>query len=314
MTDTTQAPPQIVLDLNTLKALGAEIAVFDEQITAATGSEAQMKNSVLTRVATENDADVSRWLDSFVTELAKLETPVLAGFLHRFADVTNERFLGRIDELVNAELSKLKANVAGTVEPLKEQRKAKFNLFQAMRAILEQSGADVSSVPVPKRSAGGGRSSGGGSGRSGSRATGWNTDELRFTMDGKNRPPSQNTFSSLAYYATMGCAGTEEAPDRWGAPELRTFLESKGAKIEKGATWEVELPNGTKVGARPLNENDDKDIYDLVRAKEEAEASDDDNGDDDNGSENTPATPAPAPVTDPDAPTAPVDDDGMPVQ
>lgn len=298
MSDTQQAP-QAVIDLSILEGISKEIAALDEQIAAASGSEAAVKNSVMTKIAADNAPQIDQLFTELLPQLASLDVTLLAGFVHRFPDVVAESFGPQIDELVDGKVKALTDNVKENVAPLKERRKDKLDNFKAFQTVLTQLGFDTSSIPEPKRSAG--RTSSGGSGNLTPAKVGKNPEGVRYGMDGKDRPPSQNTFSSLAYYATMGCAGTEEAPARWGVEELRAYLSQNGV-TEDATTWSVTLPNKTVVSARPLDEVKDKDIFDKVAALGTK--------DDEDEEEETPETPA---AETPAAPTT-VDDDGMPVQ
>lgn len=309
MSDTaTEAAPapaaaSVSLDVSMLEKMARDIALLDEQIAGISGSEAAVRKSVVTRIQTENADQVKELTSRLVEQLGRLkQNPVLlVAVIESLGDVLGEEFQGYIDEVVGAEVKKVLDGSKGQVEPLKEQRKAALEQFKAMRTVLEQYKVDVSSVPVPTRA----RGRSGGSSGSTSQRTGMNPEQYRYHINGKPQPISQNTFSSTAFYATLGCvtsddpatqAKLDEKPEKWGTQELRDFVAAQGVKVGKPGegddTWEVTLPNKTVVSARRLDKDLDKDIFDKVAEVEAAKNADGDDGDNDS-SDNTEA-PAPA--------------------
>ena len=177
-------------------------------------------------------------------EFEKLDAPVLAGLLDRLEDSLKDKFKTTIDAFIDERVKSQASDSSVDVGALREARKAKVEGFRALKTILDTFGIDTETVPEPKRAAG--RPAGGGS----SAKSGKNKEGYQYTMDGKPRPPSQNSFSSLAYYSTEGCAGTAEKPERWGVAQLKSFLEQQGVKFGQDDSWDVELPNGKKIGAQ----------------------------------------------------------------
>jgi len=312
MTDTSTTPAeqpaqQAVLDLNKLIEIGKQIGTLDEQISASSGSEAAMRKSVTARYATENSGMIDQLMTSFLPQLAKLELAVLVGFLDALPERIEDEYGEQVKQLVDGEVKRLSESTQSNVGPLREKRKTLVEQFKAVRSVLDLMGIETSSVPDPKR--GGGRPAGSGSSGSSPSKTGKNKDHYRFTMNGERRPPSQNSFSSLAYYATMGCvqpdeslrgqtktledgtvvdryeqrkAELEKAPERWGVKQLKDFLAENsvtyGPPGQGDDNWEVELPNKTKIGARRLDSDQDEDIYALVAAAKEQEEDEEENG------------------------------------
>lgn len=301
------------VDVDYLRAIGAQIAQIDEKIAAVSGSEAAVRNSVLTTIATENASAVDSIFDQFMNTFRTLPIEVVVGFYHNFEDKVTEDLGAQIDQYVDSRVKQISESVKDDIEPLKEQRKAQLEIFLAMRKVLETIGHDVSSVPVPKRS--GGRPAGK-SGKS-TKKTGLNKQMYRFYIDDAARPPSQNDLSSLAFYSTMGCVKvddqtypTEEAraaraeqlskePERWGVAEFKAYVASQGVTIgapgEGDDNWAVTLPNGKVVKARRLDKDNPEDAEIFAKAKE-AESGSTSDGDDDSEDE------APTPEPSPDAP------------
>lgn len=283
MTDTA---PNVTIDIEQLAKVAKDIAQLDEKISAASGSEAAMRKSVFASVAAENSATVDSVVKAIIAEMAKLEPPVLVGLRERLPDAMDDEFDGQINEIVDAQVEELAKSVKGNIEPIKEERRTKLELFKAVKAILNQFDVDTSSVPDPKR--GGGRTPGSGTSSDSVTRTGKNKENYRYHMDGERRPKSQNTLSSLAYYATLGCAGTEDAPERWGTAQLKNFLVEQGVKWgapgEGQDEWEVTLPNKKVIAARRLDSEKDQDIFAAVAAAEQ-DKKDEDSGSDEEGSE-----------------------------
>lgn len=305
MTDTmTEAPKQqAVVSLDALAALKGKIDHIDQQIGAASGSEKAVRESVVSQIETETAAHVGPVVSSFIENFRQLPVEVRVAFASRLPDAIAETVGGEMDAYVDERVAAITKGVDANVEPLKAQRKDILSKFQALREVLDMLSIDTSSVPEPKRSAGG-RSSGSRSSGGSSTAKGLNKDRYRFYIDDKAQPPSQNTRSALAYHATDGCAPNDAQGKkvRWGVEQFFAHLVEKGINYgppgEGDDNWEVTLPNGKVVKARRLDESnpEDKVIFD-------AAAKSDDSDDDENGSDETPAQPAvapePGPVADP---------------
>lgn len=217
-----------------------------------------MRKSIAQGLATENSDQVDGIVGQVVTQFEKLDVPVLAGLIDRLEDALKEKFKPTIDSFIDERVKSQGSSSADDVAALRETRKARIEGFRALKTILDTFGIDTASVPEPKRAAG--RPSGSGGAKSGK-----NKEGYQYIMDGKDRPPSQNSFSSLAYYSTNGCAGTEEKPERWGSEQLKSFIAEQGVTFGTDESWEVKLPNGTVIGARKAPE--------LVSGSDEAPAS-----------------------------------------
>lgn len=310
---------KVTLDLEFLADQGKRIASLDEQISVASGSETAIRNSVLAKMATDNTDVIDRLFQAMVSELSKFDANILAGVLHRFPDVMQDEFGPQVDELVNTQVEALTSNVQGNVAPLKEQRRVLVENFKATRAVLNQFGMDTSSVPDPKRG-GSGRGAGSGTSSSAVQKTGKNKEGYRYYMNGVPRPKSQNTMSSLAYYATLGCVSindpqfanlTEDKkqarieqlkkhPERWSTERLKEVLAQDGIVWgppgDGTDEWKIKLPNDTEIGARRLDPEKDKDIYDAVAAAA-SEDNTDDNDEDETPDEEIPVSGDPAVVS-----------------
>lgn len=246
------ATGEISLSIGALEDLSKKIAEADTQIAAATGSEAQIKKAYVEQVVAENAEAVGKVLARVIEQLQKLDTNILVGLTSRLEETLKTEFAPKIDEYVSSQVKDTAKVSDDELTKLKEARKALVEQDKAIRTILSSFGLDTSTVPEPKR--GGGRPAGSTSG-SGAKS-GKNKENYQFTMDGKDRPSSQNTFSSLAYYATTGVpkalGQSEKEDDRWGAKQLKEFLASQNVKFGEDDTWEVTLPNNRKIGARRL--------------------------------------------------------------
>lgn len=239
---------EISVSLDQLEEIAKAITEIDTQITAASGSEAQVRKGIAQGLASENAEQVDGIVGQVLSQFETLDVPVLAGLLDRLEDSLKEKFNERINTYID---ERVKASGTGSdvdVAALREARKAKVESFRALKTILDTFGVETESVPEPKRAAGRPAGSGGGS------KSGKNKEGYQYSMDGKDRPPSQNSFSSLAYYATEGCAGTEDKPERWGAQQLKDFLKANGVNFGQDETFEVKLPNGRVIGARRVAE------------------------------------------------------------
>lgn len=295
MSDTATAPVAAgSIDMSSLEAIAKEIATLNEQIAAVSGSENAVKNSILTKMVADNSPAIDNLFQSIVPQfraLGETNIVVLAGFLHRFESVMGEEFGPAIEELVDGKVKELTSDVKENVAPLKESRKAKLEAFRAFKLVLETLGYDTSSVPEPKLTGGRGSGSGSSAAKTPSKV-GWNEEQARYVINDKVQPPSQNSLTSLNWYATLGCAGTETAPARWAIAEFKEFLSNAGVDVNTNSWGPVELPNGKKVSARPLDPEQDKDIYDKVAELEAAKST----TNDDSEGETEDEAPAEAPV------------------
>lgn len=242
-----QATGEISLSIGALEDLNKQIAEMDTRLAAASGNDSQLRKAFVDQVVAEHTDSVNKTLEQIVSHLRKLDTNVLVGLTARLEDTLKSDFQPTIDTYV-AEQVKAQAPPEGNVEEIKTARKALVERDKAIRTILESFDVDTSVVEPPKSRGGRPPGSATGTGKSGK-----NKENYQFTMDGKNRPPSQNTFSSLAYYATEGVPNalgqSDKKDDRWGAKQLKEFLAEHGVKFGEDDTWEVELPNQRKIGA-----------------------------------------------------------------
>lgn len=265
------APQRAIIELSSLAEIAQQIIKVDSDLAAAQGNEAAMRQSVIDKVVAENkpaiDAVVQTLLPQFGggvvngEQVPGLSPAVLVGVFYELPKAMGEEFSGQIDEIVGKKVADLAAGVKESVDPLKAMRKELVETFKAMESILKHLHIDTSSVPLPKRS--GGRPSGSGGGR-GSGKTGRNNENMRYFIDGKPQPASQNSLSSTNWYSSMGCAGTPEAPDRFTTAAFKEFLTANGVDFSGAVdTWEVKLPNGKTVSARKLDSELDKDILEV---------------------------------------------------
>jgi hypothetical protein len=244
------AEAKFEISLESLEALGKQIAEVDQKIGAASGNEAAVRKSIAQAFVTENSEAVEKLVKQVLNTLEKADNVgLMIGVMDRLPDALEEAFSERTDELIDGKVKEATSGSAEDIAALKEGRKAQVEQFRALKIILETNfKVDTSSVPEPKR--GGGRAAG-----SGTKKSGRNTEGLRYSLNGKERPASQNSFSALAYHSTLGCA-----------EQLREFLTGKGITVGKPGegddTWDVELPNGNKIGARRLADDEFVDAKD----------------------------------------------------
>jgi hypothetical protein len=257
------AEAKFEISLESLEALGKQIAEVDQKIGAASGNEAAVRKSIAQAFVTENSEAVEKLVKQVLNTLEKADNVgLMIGVMDRLPDALEEAFSERTDELIDGKVKEATSGSAEDIAALKEGRKAQVEQFRALKIILETNfKVDTSSVPEPKR--GGGRAAG-----SGTEKSGRNTEGLRYSLNGKERPASQNSFSALAYHSTLGCAEKDGKGNdqRWGVEQLREFLTGKGITVGKPGegddTWDVELPNGNKIGARRLADDEFVDAKD----------------------------------------------------
>lgn len=242
---------EVNISIDNLEKVVSDIAEIDTKIGAATGSDAAVRKSLAEGFAADNAEQIDGYVTQFVDNLKQAPTPFVIGLRNRLETVLSEEFDEVTKEFLDAAVKKASAGSDEDVSKLREARKAMLENYKSLRTILETFGVDVSSVPEPKRSAG--RSSSGG----GAARTGRNKEGYRFILDGKDRPNSQNTISSLAFYATVGCPlaqGVEGAKesDKWSTKQLKDFLAQNGVNYGPDDEWSVTLPNKSVIGARRL--------------------------------------------------------------
>jgi hypothetical protein len=246
----------VTISVDQLSDRAKIITEIDSKIAAASGNDSQMRKAAVDEILSANAERINSLFDTVVSQLMGLPGEELVGIVSKLEEAMKGDFKTKTD-LVIDEKVKASANVEGVdVNALKEQRKAELDLFRALKTMLDSLGLDTSEVEEPK-SRGGGRPSGSGAGSK----TGKNKEGYRYIMDGKDRPNSQNSFSSLAYYATEGLkdpatpggeitAAPEGEKSRMSSKALRTWLDQQGVKFGEADEWELTLPNGKKIGAR----------------------------------------------------------------
>lgn len=242
-----KTPQKVALDLSALEDVAKEITALDTQISAASGSESAAKKALAQELATTHKDRVDEIVSKIIEQMNNLDLEIVIGIVDSLDDQVTETFKPAIDELLDDRVAKTLAGSKEGLDKLKESRKAKLESFKALRVVLEGFGFEVDQVPEPKRAT---RGTGGGS--TGPKSA-KNKEGYQYLMDGKNRPPSQNSFSSLAYYATEGVPAKVNPDDntpRWGTAQLRSALAEAGIKFGEDDTWELKLPNDKVISAR----------------------------------------------------------------
>lgn len=269
---------EVTIDISALAGIAKEIETLDTQISAASGNDASVRKSIAEKLATDNASTVDGIVSQIVGAVEGLDLAVVIGLRSKLDDVLAEKFDVEIKTFLDAEVEKATSGSKEDVTALRASRKEKVDNFRALETILTTFGIDTSSVPEPKRAT---RGSGGGGGSS--VKTAQNKEGYRFQMDGEDRPDSQNTLSSLAFYATKGCAGENE---RWSTADLKKFitekLEEQGLKYGEADTWALDLPNGKNISVRRFT---DEEIAGFEAAKAEAKAKADETKSDDKPAE-----------------------------
>lgn len=254
-TASTGGTGTIQISVDSLRDLATQISELDTQIASASGSDAAAKKAIVEQVTTENAEQVDGMLNDLITSISEQDTRILVGLVTRLEERLKTELAPKVDEFVTAELQRTQSVGKEQVDGLKQKRKELLDRFKALRQVLESFSMDVSSVPEPKRG-GGGRPAGSGGGKG---ASGSNKENYRYLIDGKPSPKSQNKFSSVAFYATHGVPKALDSnanTDRWSTDQLRDFLKEQGVDFPNVDEWEVTLPNGKKVGARRMTEQD----------------------------------------------------------
>lgn len=234
-----------------------KITEIDSALAAASGNEAQQRKAAIERIISENSDEVTKTVAKLVDALGKLAPAVIAGVLDRFDDAATEKFAGPVDELVNAELAKAKTDGGVDPDTLKNTRKELVADFDSLKRLLvkalpegSEAATLVAGLEVPRRRGG----SGTGSGKA---KSGKNKEGYRYAIDGKDRPNSQNTLSSVTFYATEKCP-TTDGRERWTTEEFRAWLVTQGVNLGEDESFSVTLPNDKVVSAkREIFEDDD---------------------------------------------------------
>jgi hypothetical protein len=256
------------ISIEMLTAKQNVIKEIDAQITAASGNDSAARKAVIDGILASNSEAIEKTFNNLMSQLATLPSDVFVGLITKLDEAAKGELKTKIDSVVD-ERVKANAGEAVDVDKLKEQRKAELEVFRALKVMLASLGTpqeELDKVEEPRRS-GGGRT---GSGTS-SAKTGMNKEGYRYLMDGKGRPTSQNSFSSLAFYATNGLDEQgNKVPDgvksKMSSKGLRAVVDAElakqGLKFGEADSWEVTLANGTKIGARRFDpEVDAKDGF-----------------------------------------------------
>jgi hypothetical protein len=269
---------QVMISADELQNLATRMKELDAKIASASGNDAAARKAWVESLISQNAEQVNGIADSVITQLAELDFPTLVGLVARLEDRIKSELAPKVDAYVAEEFPKTQTTSKEEVETLKTERKELTTSFRALREVLNSFKIPNDFVEEPKRS-GGGRPAGSGGG---STKSGANKEGYRYFIDGNKRPKSQNSFSSVAFYATTNCptkvmeANGVSAEDikkaspraRWTAGELKTFLGEQGVKFGEDDTFEVTLPNGKKVSARRFTDEDKIDLQIVDDANE----------------------------------------------
>lgn len=256
------------ISIDMLKEKQKVLSDIDSQINAATGNDAAARKAVIDGILATHAEAIDKTFQNLMNSLTQLPSDVFVGLLAKLEEASKGELKTKVDAVVD-ERVKANAGEAVDVDKLKEQRKAELEVFRALKVMLKSLGTpqeELDTIEEPRRSGGGRTGSGGTTAK-----TGMNKEGYRYFMDGKGRPTSQNSFSSLAFYATNGLdeAGNKVADgvkSKMSSKGLRAVVDAalaeQGLKFGEAPQWEVTLNNGTKIGARKFDpEVDAKDGF-----------------------------------------------------
>jgi hypothetical protein len=227
-----------------LKAKLAEIEEIDQQLDAASGSEAAGRRALANQLA-ESNKEWKKPADQIIAQLNKTEDPDdQAAIFYGIVNSLTKEFKTKIDAYLDQQVQENKVEqvtlTAEELNKLQSDRRENVDQYRALRTILEMFGSDVSGIKEPKK-------------RTGSRGPrgpqvlkNW-----EFYIDGKHRPDT--SLSIIANTVTSG------DPLNWKTADLRNFLNEKlaetGHSLENPPTdedgFEFELPNGKMFKAVP---------------------------------------------------------------
>lgn len=258
MTDTATPTGGIAVTPDILRQKVEEIAQVDEQLDAASGSEAAGKRALGNALAKEYESDWKQNADNLIAAIQKVDDPAkLAGIYTGIRDALADNFRTSVDEYLQAEVDSNKEN-RETVAPEQiaewtESRKTLMEQYKALRGILELFEQDISGIPEPKKRTGA-------RGPRGPRVL----SGFDWFIDGEPRTESQNTLSSIA--------NTVCSPLGWKTADLRNFLSEAGVDLQNPPSeYEIQLPDpvNKKLSwkVRPVSlddaaEEDDDDLED----------------------------------------------------
>lgn len=250
----------VSIDANSLQELANKITELDTKIAAASGNDTQARKAFIEQVTAERADAVNELVNNIVTQLKEKDVQLLVGLVNRLQESVKTELEPVVNTWVDAEFPKTQDTSKVDVDALKTTRKEQLNLFRALREVLNTFKIPNDHIPEPKRS-GGGRPAGSTNSSGGDAKSGLNKEKYRYLMDGKPRPRTQNSISSLCYYATEGIPAKLNPEDpkprpRWSTAELKDFLKSQGVEFGTQDTWEVKLPNDKTIAARRMSDAD----------------------------------------------------------
>lgn len=257
MSDTATS---VQINADALSDLAGKIGELDTKIASASGNDSAARKSFIEQVTNEHADDVNTLISNLLEQLKAKEPVILVGLVTRLNEALKTDLEPVVNTWVDAEFPKTKVDSTVDVGALKEERKSQLTLFKALREVLNTFKIKNDHIPDPKRS-GGGRPIGSTTGSGADSKTGLNKEGYRYLLDGKKRPKSQNSLSSLCYYSTEGVPAKlnpddKAPPKRMSTKELKGYLKEHNIDFGPQDTWEIELPNGKKIGASRFSDAD----------------------------------------------------------
>jgi hypothetical protein len=268
MTDVSTPTGGIAVTPDILRAKVEDIAKLDEQLDAASGSEAAGKRALGNALAKEYENAWKGNADNLVEAIQKISDPQqLAGVYTGIISSLQDSFRTQIDEYLTKEVEARSEN-REQVDPAQiqewtEARKVLMEQYKALRNILEMFEQDISGIPEPKKRTGA-------RGKRGKRVL----QGFDWFIDDEPRTEHQNSMSSIA--------NTVCAPLGWKTADLRSFLEENGVDLQNPEDeFSIMLPDPVNKKLswkrRPVSLDEDPE--------EDDDDDDDIDDDDDNGVE-----------------------------
>lgn len=223
-----------------------EIAKMDEIIAAASGNDAAGKRAIANSIATETENKWAPTVEQILDAFTKLDENTLVGAFTGLTSRMKERYGETVDKYLEIQKEARKSDAPSVSEEelnatLASRREA-VEQYKALRGILVTFGRDVSHVPEPKKHTGS-------RGKRGPRVF----SKFVFSIDGVERPASQNNLSSIANSVCKDCSETG-----WKVADLKAFLQAQGLDLENPSDFSYELPNGKTIsGVKSENLGDE---------------------------------------------------------
>jgi len=240
-----QGKKSITLSVESLQAVYGEAMDVRTELESATANQQKLKKDAVESLKSDEALKVAaQTADENITALVDAIDERALPLLEDVLESLHKRVKEAADNFVMTQVKEEATAVKDKIAGLKEQWEKLNTQDRALRTVMDTMGLDYSEVPeIQKLARGGGRPAGSG----GTRTTKTKDFSFVYSKDGVEFS-NWDTISRALFYSSAKSGGSA-SDGRLTVEEFKVLFNEKfGHSDDMRESWEIELPNGKKLG------------------------------------------------------------------